>query len=213
VHYIIYITTNLITNQKYIGVHNQPTNQMEFDGYLGSGIILKRAIKKYGAENFKRVTLYKELSKAQAYSLEIDIVNENIVADDMYYNLKIGGSGGWEHHSKETLLKMKTLQSGILRDNRLGKLHSDYSKSLMSKKRIGKYIGKDNPNFKCYKFISPDGVEYITEISFKLFCKNHKLSSSILRKYKNKVSIPAPKYTNHTARCNSTGWSVVTYTN
>ena len=42
--YFIYLTTNLITNEKYIGKHHGELN----DSYLGSGIILQRAIKKYG---------------------------------------------------------------------------------------------------------------------------------------------------------------------
>ena len=45
---IIYITTNLINNKKYIGKHK--CDSIEFDGYLGSGKILKNAIKKNGKE-------------------------------------------------------------------------------------------------------------------------------------------------------------------
>lgn len=41
-HYI-YLTTNLITNEKYIGKHYGELD----DDYLGSGIILQRAILKY----------------------------------------------------------------------------------------------------------------------------------------------------------------------
>ena len=52
--YFIYITTNLITNEKYIGKHYGT----EDDSYLGSGKILQRAILKYGKENFKREISY-----------------------------------------------------------------------------------------------------------------------------------------------------------
>lgn len=48
----IYITTNLINGKKYIG-QKKGYN----DTYLGSGKILKLAIKKYGRENFKREIL------------------------------------------------------------------------------------------------------------------------------------------------------------
>lgn len=47
----IYKTTNLVTGKIYIGRHKAA--QFEPDKYIGSGIALKRAIEKYGKENFK----------------------------------------------------------------------------------------------------------------------------------------------------------------
>ena len=49
-YHIIYKTTNLINGKIYVGMHS--TDNLN-DGYLGSGWILKQAIKKYGKENFK----------------------------------------------------------------------------------------------------------------------------------------------------------------
>ena len=46
--FYIYKTTNIITHKFYIGMHR--TDNMN-DGYLGSGVILKRSLKKYGKEN------------------------------------------------------------------------------------------------------------------------------------------------------------------
>ena len=53
-YHIIYKTTNLINGKIYVGMHS--TDNLN-DGYLGSGWILKQAIKKYGKENFKREVL------------------------------------------------------------------------------------------------------------------------------------------------------------
>ena len=46
----IYITTNNLDGKKYIG--QKSYSMPNWKRYLGSGIYLKRAIKKYGRENF-----------------------------------------------------------------------------------------------------------------------------------------------------------------
>lgn len=53
-YFFIYKTVNMINGKFYIGQHR--TKYLK-DGYLGSGNVLKRAIDKYGRENFKRIIL------------------------------------------------------------------------------------------------------------------------------------------------------------
>lgn len=66
----IYITTNLLDNKRYIG---RKTSQVFLSTkYLGSGIHLKRAIEKYGKENFKVELIescetYQELVEREMY--------------------------------------------------------------------------------------------------------------------------------------------------
>lgn len=50
----IYKTTNKLTSKKYIGFHS--TDNLD-DSYLGSGVALNEAIKKYGRNNFEREIL------------------------------------------------------------------------------------------------------------------------------------------------------------
>jgi hypothetical protein len=105
--YILYKTTNLINNKNYIGIHQ--TENIN-DGYLGSGISLIRAIKKYGKNNFSREILEECLSYDELLNREKFYVNEQWVNDKNNYNLKTGGqSNGFL--SKESKNKIsKTLK-------------------------------------------------------------------------------------------------------
>jgi hypothetical protein len=87
----IYKTTNKITGQYYIGKHvgNNP-------GYLGSGVYLKAAIKKYGKENFEKVILQECASKKELDLAEKKWIAEyGAVQDFQSYNLAEGGEGGF----------------------------------------------------------------------------------------------------------------------
>ena len=54
--HFIYKTTNLLNGKYYYGAHS---TENEKDNYLGSGVSLERAIKKYGKKNFIReIILY-----------------------------------------------------------------------------------------------------------------------------------------------------------
>lgn len=91
--YIIYQTKNKITNSIYIGQHK--TNDLN-DGYLGSGLILGRAIAKYGKENFEKTILYFCNSQEELNEKEKELVNEEFVNRPDTYNITLGG-GSWFH--------------------------------------------------------------------------------------------------------------------
>lgn len=89
-YYLVYKTTNLINGKYYIGCH-QTSNKT--DTYIGSGTLLKRAIKKYGKENFKKEIIFEASSPEEMFSKEKSLVH---IGPDTY-NLKSGGEGGWDH--------------------------------------------------------------------------------------------------------------------
>jgi len=108
---IIYLTTNNIREKVYVG---KLVNERK-KTYLGSGTYVRRAIKKYGKENFSRITLedgitdHDYLCEREKYWIAFyDSTNP-----DVGYNLTEGGGGllGF-HHSEETLEKLSESHKG-----------------------------------------------------------------------------------------------------
>ena len=87
----IYETTNLINGKTYIGQHEY---KKLYDGYLGSGKILKQAIKKYGKENFFIRYLFTELPNRHCANMAekhcISLMRKHGKAE---YNICDGGEG------------------------------------------------------------------------------------------------------------------------
>jgi len=148
--YSVYETTNQVNGKVYRGVH-ATENPDIFDGYLGSGTVLKQAIKKYGKNNFKREILSVHEDFDDAYDEERRIVDKMFVKRDDTYNLVIGGDGSHQGKdnplygkrlSKETKRKMSESRSG---ENHplYGKHHSEESKKKMSLAKQG----ENHPNY------------------------------------------------------------------
>lgn len=89
-YYLIYKITNLITSKYYIGAHE--TYDIN-DGYMGSGLYIKRAIKKYGVENFQKEILAQYSSSEEMFLMEAELVELH----EMSYNIMPGGCGGWSY--------------------------------------------------------------------------------------------------------------------
>ena len=139
----------------YYGVHktNDPS-----DGYMGSGVRICNAIKKYGKENFTKNVLKYFDTYEQALEYEAEFVNETLLQDPSCYNLITGGRGGLIHdrtgekHSEET----KRLISKIRVENNLAKGSNNgmYNKGyLVSGSKNGSY-GKGNTKGKKWKVVN-----------------------------------------------------------
>ncbi len=131
---IIYKTTNIVNGKIYIGQdkHDNPK-------YIGSGDLIKRAIKKYGKENFKKETLYFcncqiELDeKERLYIKEFNSINKEIG-----YNIALGGRNGTTLGRK---LSNKTKKQ--MSEVRIGMKFTEEHKANLSKAHIGKVISAE----------------------------------------------------------------------
>lgn len=91
--YTVYKTVNLVNGKFYIGVHK---TENPMDDYLGSGKLLKRAIEKYGRENFRKEIVLLAEDACDAFRKEAELVTKEVIESDLSYNLKLGGEGGFD---------------------------------------------------------------------------------------------------------------------
>lgn len=99
-YYLIYKITNIINEKIYIGKHQtQDIN----DDYMGSGKLLKRAILKYGIQNFKKEILFLLNNEQEMNEKEKELVNTEFLSSENTYNLCPGGHGGFGYINKNGL--------------------------------------------------------------------------------------------------------------
>lgn len=97
----IYKTTNTINGKIYIG-----KSKVNDPNYLGSGMILKQALEKYGPQVFSKVIL-EECTEEIVDSREIFWIHElNSCDRNIGYNIAKGGTGGdtTTHHPDKELI-------------------------------------------------------------------------------------------------------------
>lgn len=84
----VYMTTNDENSKYYIGIH---TGDVITDGYYGSGNLLKNSIKKNGTNRFSQHIISKFHDVDLALWFEKCLVGQDVVNDDLSYNITIGG--------------------------------------------------------------------------------------------------------------------------
>ncbi len=104
---IIYKTTNLINGKIYIGQHS--TNDKN---YLGSGVRLFSAIKKYGKQNFIRETLKECKTQKELDAFEqVYIKRYNSINEEFGYNILTGTANKFGSGSPALLPDIKVKMS------------------------------------------------------------------------------------------------------
>lgn len=119
-------------------------------GYFGNEYF-KRAIQKYGWDNFKHEVLYENLTKQQACDKEIELISKYKSTNERFgYNICAGGEGRLESkQSEETKKKIseaskkhwanpETRQKII--ESLKGREVSEETKNKIKEAKIGKYV-------------------------------------------------------------------------
>jgi group I intron endonuclease len=200
---IIYKTTNKINGKFYVGKDAQGIRKW----YYGSGDIIKRAIAKYGKENFRKEIL-EECDNSILDEREIWWIKE-LRARELGYNITEGGNTPPSRKgatlSDETKAKLSKSRTGkgcgprddVWRRNisngKKGVLFSDEHKAHLSDKRRSRFItdatrqktsatSKGHINIKKYRVTDPNGKQYITERGLVCFCEEHNLTRPLMSK-------------------------------
>lgn len=148
--YTIYRVTHIETGKTYIGKHQTLDPN---DGYLGSGKMIKNAVKKHGSGAFKKEVLHVFETESEMNAKEAELVTQDFCLREDTYNLCPGGHGGWgfvhkiSSQAKENQRKAASLtgkkhqvlrskagyQNG-LKDYWLGRTHSEETKRILSER-------------------------------------------------------------------------------
>jgi hypothetical protein len=139
-YYTVYQIINKVNGKVYIGKHI--TNNLD-DGYMGSGKLIRFAIKKYGIENFDKVII-------AIYNNEnmMNVVEKFLAAYDpeTTYNLCEGGKGGWGYVNKTRNHKENSRRAAESRDySKMNKSYSknnQWSKTCSAKRKLDWELGK-----------------------------------------------------------------------
>lgn len=95
--YTIYRVTHIESGKCYIGKHQ--TKNLN-DGYMGSGQLIRRAVKKHGLNAFKKEVLYVFKTESEMNAKEAELVTEEFCLREDTYNMCPGGNGGWGYVNK-----------------------------------------------------------------------------------------------------------------
>jgi GIY-YIG catalytic domain len=135
----LYQITNLVNNKIYIGIHK--TDDIN-DGYMGSGKVIKSAIKKYGVENFKKDILEFFDTYRLALEKEAEIVTDEFLLREDVYNLRRGGTGGFDYINKHIVVNRSQISKDLWKSAEYIEKQSLLDRSLFKQKGKTSFLNK-----------------------------------------------------------------------
>ena len=136
--YSIYLITNNLNGKTYVGKHKCRKNERpESRYYMGGGINIQKAEKKYGVENFSKDVLAICYSGNEYNILEKEYIKLYRDIGKAEYNIADGGDGGdtYKYKSDEEIriIKMKISRTNKGKPSAMkGKHHSNKTKEKIS---------------------------------------------------------------------------------
>ena len=133
--YSVYCHTNKVDGKKYIGITSQkPESRWRNGNGYKNNKYFYRAIEKYGWHNFQHEILYTNLSKEEAESYEVELIQEyESFIPSKGYNIEMGGNS-----TEKFTAEIRTKLSKSLTGHKC----SAETKEKISKSKIGKPSSK-----------------------------------------------------------------------
>lgn len=205
--FYIYKTVNKVNGKYYIGKHKGETG----DSYIGSGTILRQAIKKYGKESFEKEELIYCLTEEEANHWEKRIIDLNINNPNCY-NIAPGGEGGYvtKYFTEEQKAEIYKKASKALKKFRRENPEEVKRWQIAQKKTLLKNIDKhretiknslanrnpeeveeqhkkitnkklENGYYSIFVLVDPNGNEVMESIGAEAIAKMYKVSANGIR--------------------------------
>lgn len=195
--YYIYKITNKLNGKSYIGQHKIPKHEENFRRYMGKGLAIREAIKKYGKENFDKEIL-EEIEDDEKHLLvserEKFWIKEHNTMCPNGYNISPGGEGGCTSESARKGVLTKKLRN--YRPSESMKLHiSQAKKGQKFSEEHKKHLSENHHLRTLHIIVFEDGSEEetyepISSIAKKYgTCQNTLLRHSSKKEFTNGVML------------------------
>ena len=188
--YFIYVTTNNVNGKKYAGLCSM--KKPNWESYIGSGKILRKAISKYGSDKFTREIISYHDNLEEAIITERNFILENKChLLDEWYNIAVGFTTQGFKGKKQTAKHAK-----VMKELLTGVKHSEETNAKVSATRKRKFangeyiitpISDENR-----KKLAINGKRNIGRIHIKKLCVHC-----------NKTYGPSPFARSHGEKCKS----------
>ena len=146
----IYKIVNNVNGKFYIGKRSCDCAISE-DTYMGSGVGINRAFKKYGIENFTKEIVSIHDTWQSAYDEECKIVTEELINNPQCYNMKTGGLYNECTFTEEVKEKISNSMKKIAYEN-------DYANHMREVQKLS---------------CTPEAIEKRRQSNLKWYKENH----------------------------------------